>query len=104
MANTYQTSTGERFTQPQIEAKIKQAKAKKLQKMIDDFSFVMCEQCGASSGIHLDCSHDISVKKAKEEGKTEQCWNVGNITILCRKCHQKKDGLNTQFKQKTNII
>jgi len=31
--------------------------------------------------------------EAKEEGKTEQCWNVGNIVIRCRKCHQKHDKL-----------
>ena len=98
MANTYRTSTGERFTQPQIEAKIKQAKAKKLQNMIDEFGYVFCEQCGVSSGTYLDCSHDISIKRAKEEGKTEQCWNVKNITILCRKHHQEKDKLNIQFK------
>lgn len=98
--NTYSTSKGERFTQKEIDKKIKEAKAKKLQNMIDEFGYVFCEQCGISSGTYLDSSHDISVKKAKEEGKTEQCWNVGNITILCRKHHQEKDKLNVQFNNK----
>ena len=100
MANTYKTSTGERYTTAQIDAKIREAKAKKLQKMIEEHNYLFCEQCGVSSGTYLDCSHDISVKKAKEEGRAEQCWNVGNITLLCRKHHQEKDGLNIQSSKK----
>ncbi|MHC0442344.1 HNH endonuclease signature motif containing protein [Flavobacterium sp. 3-210] len=98
MANLYSTSTGENFTTAQIEAKMRVAKAKALENQFDEHRYNFCEQCGRNgSGTRLDCSHDISVKKAKENGKSEQCWNVGNITILCRECHQKKDGLNTQF-------
>lgn len=96
--NFYKTSNGEKFTTAQIESKMRVAKAKALEKQFDEFYYNFCEQCGRnSSGTRLDCSHDISVKKAKENGQSEQCWNVGNITILCRDCHQKKDGLNTQF-------
>lgn len=98
MPNFYKTSTGEKFTTAQIETKMRVAKAKALEKQFDEFDYNFCEQCGRNaSGTRLDCSHDISVKKAKENGQSEQCWNVGNITILCRECHQKKDGLNTQF-------
>lgn len=97
--NTYSTSTGERFTQSQIDAKIKKAKAEALQNQIDNYDYNFCEQCGKNgSGTYLDCSHEISVKRAKEEGKTEQAWNVKNIVIRCRKCHQKHDKLNVQFK------
>jgi hypothetical protein len=96
--NFYKTTTGEKFTTAQIETKMRVAKAKALEKQFDEFDYNFCEQCGRNaSGTRLDCSHDISVKKAKENGQSEQCWNVGNITILCRDCHQKKDGLNTQF-------
>lgn len=96
--NTYSTSTGERFTQSQIDRKITEAKAKALQKQIDEFDYNFCEQCGRNaSGTRLDCSHDISVKRAKEEGKTEQSWDVKNIVIRCRSCHQKHDKLNLQF-------
>jgi 5-methylcytosine-specific restriction endonuclease McrA len=98
MANFYKTSTGEKFTTVQIELKMRVAKSKALEKQFEEFDYNFCEQCGRNaSGTRLDCSHDISVKKAKENGQSEQCWNVGNITILCRDCHQKKDGLNTQF-------
>lgn len=97
MANKYSCSSGEKFTTAQIEAKIRIAKAAALEKQHDEFDYNFCEQCGRNaSGTRLDCSHDISVKKAKENGQSEQCWNVGNITILCRECHQIKDGLNIQ--------
>lgn len=91
--NTYSASDGTRYTQSQIDRKITQAKAIALEKQFDEHRYNFCEDCGASSGTYLDCSHDISVKKAKENGKTEQCWNVGNIVIRCRKCHQEHDKL-----------
>ena len=92
--NTYKCSNGERFTQNQIERKITQAKAKALENQFDEHRYNFCEECGNNgSNTYLDCSHEISVKKAKEEGKTEQCWNVRNIVIRCRQCHQKHDKL-----------
>ena len=99
--NTYSTSTGERFSQSQIERRITDAKAKALQNQIDEFGYNFCEQCGKNgSSTRLDCSHEISVKRAKEEGKTEQCWNVKNIVIRCRGCHQKHDKLDSKFMHK----
>ncbi len=96
--NTYVTSYGERLTQGQIETRITAAKAKALENQFNEHDYNFCEECGRnSSGTRLDCSHDISVKKAKENGETEQCWNVGNITILCRECHKEKDKLNLKF-------
>lgn len=95
--NTYSTSNGERFTQAQIDRKIRQAKAQLIENQLNDFGYNFCEQCGKSRGDYLDCSHDISVKKAKEEGQTELCWKVQNMTLLCRTCHQEKDKLNLQF-------
>lgn len=93
--NSYKTSTGDRYTQKQIEVKIRAAKIAALQNQNNDFGYNFCEDCGCNgSGTRLDCSHDYSVKKAKEEGKTEQCWNVKNIIIRCRSCHEKHDKLN----------
>ncbi|AWG26025.1 hypothetical protein [Flavobacterium kingsejongi] len=98
--NTYSTSKGERFLQTQIDRKIREAKSQTLQNQIENYGYNFCEQCGHNgSGTRLDCSHEMSVKRAKEEGKTEQAWNVKNIVIRCRKCHQKHDKLNVQFKQ-----
>lgn len=101
MANTYKTSSGERVTQSQIDALIRVAKQKSLQQQLDDHGYNFCEQCGRNgSGTRLDCSHDYPVGKAKADGKTEKCWDVKNIVIRCRGCHQKRDGLDLKFSTK----
>ena len=91
---TYSTSTGQRLTTSQIDSRTRQAKKLKISGFIDEYGHVFCEECGCnSSNTYIDCSHDISVKKAKENGQAEQCYNVKNITLLCRRCHQVKDKL-----------
>lgn len=90
MANTYQTSDGQRFKKSIIDQKIKQAKARKLEEMMDDYGYHFCEECKTNQG-RLDCSHTISVKQAQEEGQSELAWDVENIKIRCRSCHQKLD-------------
>lgn len=90
--NTYGTSNGDRFTTPQIDAKIRKAKQEKIAQFTNDWGYIFCESCGINaSNTYIDCSHDISVKKAKESGQSQQCWNVKNITLRCRKCHKKHD-------------
>ncbi|MBS9774733.1 MAG: hypothetical protein KGV59_06215 [Tenacibaculum sp.] len=90
---SYRCSDGSRLEQKQIDKLIRKAKKIKVQNQFDEFGYNFCEECGISNGTFLDCSHDISVKKCKENGKTEQAFNVGNITIRCRECHQKHDKL-----------
>lgn len=98
--NTYKTSTGERVTQSEIDAKTKEAKRKALQKQFDENGYNFCEDCKRNiNGNRLDCSHEIPMDKAKKNGQTEKCWDVNNIIIRCRSCHEKKDGLNLQFKK-----
>jgi hypothetical protein len=98
MANTFGCSDGSRVTTRQIEEKMRVAKAQLLQNQFEEFGYNFCEECGNNgSGKRLHCSHDISVKKAKEEGKAELCWKVGNMTVLCEDCHQVKDGLDIQW-------
>jgi hypothetical protein len=95
--NSYQTSYGKRIKQSVIESLIKKAKAQKLREQFDEYGYNFCEQCSISSGTYLDCSHDESVKSCKENGRVEKAFDVDNITILCRSCHQKKDKLNLQW-------
>jgi hypothetical protein len=90
---TYSTSSGERFKKSVIDVKVKRAKATKLEEQLDEYGYNFCEVCHKSSGTYLDCSHDISVKTAQETGHTELAWDVNNITIRCRLCHQKHDNL-----------
>lgn len=96
--NSYKTTWGERFTQSQIDRKIRKAKAEALKRQFEEYGYNFCEECGNNgSGTRLDCSHDYPVGRAKAEGKTEQSWNVKNIVIRCRRCHQEHDKLNLQF-------
>lgn len=98
MKPTYSTTSGERLTTSQIEARIRKAKAERLRVQLEEHNYNFCEVCGNNgNGTRLDLSHDISVKQAKEEGRAQECWNVGNLVVLCRICHQSKDKLNTQF-------
>ncbi len=94
--NSYATSTGERLKESVIKRLIRKAKAEKLRQQYEKNGYNFCEECGISNGTYLDCSHNISVKKAKETGRTELCFDVNNITILCRKHHQIKDKLHLQ--------
>jgi len=94
--NSYQTSNGERIKQSVIESLIRKAKAEKVRAQFDEHGYNFCENCKISSGTYLDCSHNESVKSCKENGRVEKAFDVNNITMLCRKCHQQKDKLNIQ--------
>ena len=91
--NSYNTSSGKRIKQSTIDSLIRKAKAEKLRQQFEEHQYNFCEQCGISSGTYLDCSHNESVKSCKENGRTELAFDVNNITVLCRKCHQIKDRL-----------
>lgn len=95
-SNTYSTSTGERVTKSEIDKKVRKAKEQKIQNMIDDFGYVFCEDCKRNDCKPIDCSHEISVKEAQESGRAELAWDVNNIKMRGRKCHQKHDKLHIQ--------
>ena len=94
---TFKTSQGLRLTTQQIDRLIYKAKENKIARMTFEHGFIFCETCQRSGGVRIDCSHQISVKEAKETSRTELCYNVTNIKMLCRECHQKLDGLNLEF-------
>lgn len=91
--NSYKTSNGERIKQSVIESLVRKAKAEKVRQQIDEHGYNFCEECGVSSGTYLDCSHTESVKSCKENGRTEKAFDVNNLRILCRRCHQIHDKL-----------
>lgn len=97
--NTYLCTDGSRVTQGQIDSRMRKAKANLIQEQFDDEGYNFCRKCNRSTGTYFDCSHIISIQDAKNLGQTEQCWNVNNMRILCRECHQKVDKLGMQFKK-----
>lgn len=101
--NYYKTSVGEHIAKSVIDRKIREAKRLKIEKMIEQYGYVFCEECGrnASTGVPLDCSHNISVDEAQKIGRSELAWDVDNITIRCRYCHRKYDHTNLQFSKRS---
>ena len=91
--NTYKTSTGERLSKSVIDARVRKAKRGKIDEQFEEHGYNFCEECNVSSGVYLDCSHILSVDRCQKEGKSELSYDVNNISILCRSCHQKHDKL-----------
>lgn len=96
--NTYKTSSGDRISQKQIDINIRLAKAIVIEKQLKEHGYNFCTDCKRNDCKPIDCSHHISVKEAKETGRTELCWDINNISLVGRNCHQKKDGLDLKFK------
>lgn len=92
--NHYFTSSGERVSQSQIDQRIRKAKAKKLQLFLEENNYIFCEVCNKNDCKPVDCSHDLAVYDCKKQGCIEKAWDVDNITLRGRRCHQIKDGLN----------
>jgi len=95
---TYKTSLGERVSKAEIDRKVKAAKKIKLEIQLEEHGYNFCEETGQSSGTYFDCAHIISVDECQKSGRAELAWSLDNIKILARKVHQKKDGLNLQFR------
>ena len=89
--NSYKDSHGNRIPKNMIDRRIRAAKQEKLNNQKNDFGYNFCEECGQSSGVWLDCSHDVSVDRCQKEGRCELAYDVRNITIRCRKCHIAHD-------------
>lgn len=95
--NFYKTSTGERVSKPQIDRKVREAKATALASQLEDFGYNFCVTCKRSSGVILDCAHVVSVNDCQKNGKSELAWDTKNIKIMCRNCHAEYDKNNVKW-------
>lgn len=93
--NTYQCSDGTRLKKSVIDARVRKAKQRKLDKMLADQGYIACENCfkNENAGVYLDCSHNKSVDQCQKEGKSELAYDEENLRILCRTCHCIHDKL-----------
>lgn len=105
----YHTSDGQTFNNDQIKKMVSKAKEEKLSEQLNEYAFNFCVKCQNEGfefcewddleyGI-LDCSHIISVKEAKESGRSELCWDKDNIQIICRHHHKEFDNNQLKFKK-----
>jgi 5-methylcytosine-specific restriction endonuclease McrA len=94
---TYSDSDGKRYTTREIEYRIKKAAVELLDIQYLEHGYNFCSKCKRNDCKPIDVSHTISRKKAKEDGMVEKLWDLDNLEILGRKCHEKKDKLNLKF-------
>lgn len=97
--NHYHTSTGERVTQGQIDARLK----KSYRQNESDY---VCQSRGVNCQTSpCDHDHSISQKRCKELHKAELIYDPENWVISCRACHSEheswKSGLNQLHKNYT---
>lgn len=90
---TYSKSNGERITQIELDKRIREAKQIKKDEFFDQWGYYFCETCKSSNKSRYDMSHDVSVQECKMSGKTELAYDVDNLKIRCRECHNKYDKL-----------
>ena len=88
--NTFKTSLGETITKGKIDRNVRKAKDIKLRQFSNDHGFYYCEECATSQG-RIDCSHTISVSECQNSGRSELAWDITNIKLRCRDCHNKLD-------------
>jgi hypothetical protein len=89
--NSYKLSNGQRIAKSVIDRKVREAKKQKIANFIAYNGYLFCEDCGKSSGVYLDCSHEKSVNECQKMGKSELSWDIENIKIRCRACHNQHD-------------
>lgn len=90
--------TGIYYSQMDINRKETEAKKRLRHNQYQEHGFAFCVKCGVNSNYSIiDCSHHKSKLWCKNNSEIELIWNIENMELICRKCHQKKDKLDTQF-------
>lgn len=95
--NSYKDSSGQWHKKIEIDRKIRDAKKDKVQSQLDEYGYNFCETC--KKGGILDCSHIISVDDCQKSGRSEIAYDVRNIEILCRECHENHHLKSKQEKE-----
>lgn len=91
-------SDGTRIERSVFDYRVKKAKLKKKQECFEENGFIYCKECGIHDRISIiDSSHDLSVDKCVKNGCSERAYDLNNITLRCRECHKKYDGLDLRF-------
>ena len=91
----YRTSKGLKISKSNIDRLVHNAKAIKLKLFYEEHGYFFCEECKKNeyASGRIDCAHIVSVKKCQEEGRSELAYDVDNLRLLCRQCHQIHDKL-----------
>ena len=87
-------SNGERIFKSKIDNNVRKAKQQKIAEFLEENDYLFCEDCKKNTCLPIDCSHDISVDECQKSGRSELAWDVNNITLRGRRCHQLFDKSN----------
>lgn len=98
---TYSDSDGKRWTTDQIDRKSDKAARELLEIQFLELGYNVCDECRRNDCKPIDVAHLVSRKEAKETGRAELCWDMDNMKILGRECHQKLDNLILRFHDRT---
>ncbi len=99
--NSFPNTTGEYIKKSVIDGRVSRMKGVKLEQQRDEnpegyFNYCSNPACKMVN-VRLDVSHIESVNDCQNNGYCEKSWDLDNMQILCRKCHQLHDGLNLSF-------
>ena len=89
--NHYKLSNGQKMSKSMIDSNIRKAKQHALEIQFNEYGYNFCVDCLKSSGVYLDCSHEISVNECQKRGMAELAFDPSNIKIRCRECHNNHD-------------
>ena len=89
--NHYFTTSGERIKKSVVDRRVREAKQKKIDLFLEEHGYVFCEDCRQNNCVPVDCSHNKSVDWCQKNRCVELAWDIDNITLRGRKCHNKHD-------------
>lgn len=89
--SSYKMSNGGRVKKSVLDRKVKEAKKLKLEEFLIKHGYFFCEDCKNNDCKPIDCSHDVSVDECQKSGRAELAWDINNITLRGRPCHNIHD-------------
>ena len=89
----YKLSDGTYINKSVLDARISQAKVEKLRHHLDKYDYYFCTTCKQNDCKPIDVAHIKSVNDCQKDGCAEMAYNLDNLVIEGRKCHEKRDKL-----------
>lgn len=89
--NHFRCSDGTKVSKAEIDKRVYKAKTEKVKRFREEHGYLFCEDCGRNDCLPIDCSHTISVDECQKSGRAEIAWDIDNIVLRGRKCHEKHD-------------
>jgi hypothetical protein len=86
---TFESSDGERYSKPNIDANIRVAKSEFVYENLDK---QYCWACGKSGDRRLSISHIVSVNQCQNDAMCNVAWEKENFQLECLNgCHQQTE-------------